>query len=168
MKQKTSIVKTQLQLKFHIHWRRFGKGQTQTWGSRVRTIWALENLSVKRIMKQPSASSQWKLPWWVPTRFRGIESEGEGEAGEREARGEEAMKVRRKKKLGKERNWPRLNPKPLQRVTMSNENVEHLMRFCVWGLVFWASLWTLKFDYGISKRRVDLNSIVGFLPLSNA
>lgn len=74
-------------------------------------------------MKQPSASSQWKLPWWVPTRFTGIESEGE--AGEREARGEEAMKVRRKKNLGKGRNWLRLNPKPLQRLTMSNEILEY-------------------------------------------
>lgn len=43
----------------------------RTWGSRERTISALENLSVRRIMKQPRASSQWKLPLCVPTRFRG-------------------------------------------------------------------------------------------------
>lgn len=42
---------------------------SDTWGSRVRTISAPENLEVRRIIKHPRASSQWKLPWWVPTRL---------------------------------------------------------------------------------------------------
>jgi len=51
--------------------KRVGWEMNQTWGSRVRTISALLNLWVRRIMKQPRASSQWKLPLCVPTRFRG-------------------------------------------------------------------------------------------------
>lgn len=58
-----------------------GKKGNQTWGSRVRRIWALENFLVRRIMKQPRASSQWKLPLWVPTfltdRLGAGESDGE-------------------------------------------------------------------------------------------
>lgn len=46
---------------------------SNTWGSLVRTIWALENFCVRRSMKQARASSQWKLPLWVPTRLFTVE-----------------------------------------------------------------------------------------------
>ncbi|KAK4847701.1 hypothetical protein QYF36_004890 [Acer negundo] len=52
-------------------------------------ICVLENLSMRRIMKQPRASSQWKLPLWVLTRLRGalmgeeVENPGE-ETGDHE------------------------------------------------------------------------------------
>lgn len=44
--------------------------EQRTWESLVRTTSAPENFSVRRIKKQPRASSQWKLPLWVPTLLR--------------------------------------------------------------------------------------------------
>lgn len=45
----------------------------------MRTISALENLAVRRSKKHARASSQWKLPLWVPTILAAEENFSAGE-----------------------------------------------------------------------------------------
>lgn len=70
---------------------------------------------MRRIMKQPRASSQWKLPLWVPMRFVVVVVVGCGEVGEA---AEKAMEQRERRRLWEwkvEANGSSrcLNPNPL-------------------------------------------------------